>query len=112
MQSKEVTFAGYLSELTARERAVIRVLDGTVRAAAPGAKSSMRFGMPTYDRADRFMAINSQKNYFAFYADPSVLRRFRGELKGLKCGRSCIRSRTLEDAPLPALSRIARESLR
>jgi uncharacterized protein YdhG (YjbR/CyaY superfamily) len=112
MQSKATTFSGYLSELAAEERAVIRVLDSTVRAAAPGATRSMRFGMPTYDLAGRFVAINSQKNYFAFYADPSVVRRFKGELKGLKCGKSCIRFRRLGDAPLPALSRIARETLR
>jgi uncharacterized protein YdhG (YjbR/CyaY superfamily) len=112
MQSKATTFAGYLSELTPKERAVIRVLDRTMRAAAPGATRSMRFGMPTYELAGRVTAINSQRNYFAFYADPSVVRRFRGELKALKCGKSCIRFRRLEDAPLAALSRIARESLR
>jgi uncharacterized protein YdhG (YjbR/CyaY superfamily) len=112
MQSKATTFAGYLSELTPGERAAIRVLDRTVRAAAPGARRSMRFGMPTYDLAGRVTAINSQRNYFALYADPSVVRRFRGKLKGLQCGKSCIRFRKLEDAPLPVLARIARESLR
>jgi uncharacterized protein YdhG (YjbR/CyaY superfamily) len=112
MQSKAATFTDYMSELTAGERSVIRALDKIVRNAAPKAKRSMRFGMPTYDLGEQFMAINSQKNYFSFYADPSVVKRHRDELNGLDCGKSCIRFRKLEDVSLAALSKIAREVLR
>lgn len=111
MQSKAATFAQFLSELPAGKRSVIRALDRVVRAAAPGAVCSMRFGMPTYDCAGRFMALNSQKNYFSFYADPAAVKRNRGELKGLDVGKSCIRFRKLEEVSLPLLSRIARDSL-
>jgi uncharacterized protein YdhG (YjbR/CyaY superfamily) len=72
----------------------------------------MRYGMPTYDSAGRFMALNSQKNYFSFYADPEIVGRYRGELAGLDCGRSCIRFRRLEEVSLPVLARIARDSLK
>jgi uncharacterized protein YdhG (YjbR/CyaY superfamily) len=110
MQSKAATFEKFLAELPAEKRSVIRALDKIVRTAAPKAKCTMRFGMPTYDLADRFMALNSQKNYFSFYADPVVVKRHRGELKGLDCGKSCIRFRSLEDAKVPVLSKIARET--
>lgn len=111
MQSKAKTVAAYLAELPAENRAVIRKLDTIVRAAAPKAKVSMRFGMPTYDLGDRFMALNSQRNYFSFYATPSVVRRYKAELKGLDCGKSCIRFRKLGDVSLDLLGTIAKESL-
>jgi uncharacterized protein YdhG (YjbR/CyaY superfamily) len=110
MQSKATTFSKFLSELPLEKRSVIRALDKVVRAAAPKAKCSMRFGMPTYDLAGRFMALNSQKNYFSFYADPAIVKRYRSELIGLDCGKSCICFRSLEEVSMPTLSKIARDS--
>jgi len=112
MQSKATTFEEFLDELTVEKRSVIRALDKIVRTAAPKAQCSMRYGMPTYDTAGRIIALNSQKNYFSFYADPSIVRRYRSDLKGLDCGKCCIRFRKLEDVSLPTLSKIARETLR
>jgi uncharacterized protein YdhG (YjbR/CyaY superfamily) len=112
MQSKATTFADFISELPIEKRSVIRALDKIVRSAAPKAKCSMRFGMPTYDVGDRFMALNSQKNYFSFYAEPEVVKHHRGDLKGLDCGKCCIRFRKLEEVSLPLLSKIARETLK
>jgi uncharacterized protein YdhG (YjbR/CyaY superfamily) len=111
MQSKATTFSKFLSELPVEKRSVVQALDKIVRAAAPKATCSMRFGMPTYDLDGRFMALNSQKNYFSFYADPDIVKRYRSELKGLDCGKSCIRFQKLEDVFLPILSKIAREAL-
>ncbi len=112
MQSKAKTFAAYTAELSTQDGTVIRALDGIVRAAAPKATFSMRFGMPTYDLADRYIAINSQKNYYSFYATPEIVKRYRSELKGLDCGRCCIRFRNIEDVSLATLGKIARDSLK
>lgn len=70
----------------------------------------MKYGMPTYDLAKRFIAFNAQKNYFSFYADPNIVNRHRGELEGLEVGKSCIRFRKLEDVSLATLGKIVRDS--
>jgi uncharacterized protein YdhG (YjbR/CyaY superfamily) len=110
MQSKASTISEYISGLSPRERSVIEKLDRLVRSAAPRGSGSMKYGMPTYELASRFIAFNAQKSYFSFYADPEVVKRHRAALKGLDVGKSCIRFRHLEDVSLPVLRRIASES--
>jgi uncharacterized protein YdhG (YjbR/CyaY superfamily) len=106
MQSKASSISEYISGLSPRERSVAEALDKMVRSAAPKASGSMKYGMPTYDLAPRIIAFNAQKNYFSFYADPGIVRRYRDELKGLNCGKSCIRFRKIEDVSLATLKRI------
>jgi uncharacterized protein YdhG (YjbR/CyaY superfamily) len=110
MQSKAPTIPKYLSGLPPEERSVLTTLDKMVRSAAPKALGSMKYGMPTYELASRFIAFNSQKNYFSFYADPRIVKRYRQELKGLDCGKSCIRFRKMEDVSMETLRKIVSES--
>jgi uncharacterized protein YdhG (YjbR/CyaY superfamily) len=109
MQSKARTIPEYISGLSPKERSVVGTLNKIVRSAAPKASGSMKYGMPTYDLASRIVAFNAQKNYFSFYADPRVVKKYRAELKGLDCGKSCIRFREIDDALLAILSKIVRE---
>jgi uncharacterized protein YdhG (YjbR/CyaY superfamily) len=106
MQSKAPTISRYFSGLPPEERSVLKTLDRMVRSAAPKAVGSMKYGMPTYELASRFIAFNSQRNYFSFYADPEIVKRHRKELKGLDCGKSCIRFRKIEDVSLETLRKI------
>jgi uncharacterized protein YdhG (YjbR/CyaY superfamily) len=109
MQSKAATIPEYISGLPPGERAVVETLDKMVRSAAPKGSGSMKYGMPTYTLASRIIAFNAQRNYFSFYADPEIVKRYRGELKGLDCGKSCIRFRKIGDVPLATLRRIVRD---
>jgi uncharacterized protein YdhG (YjbR/CyaY superfamily) len=110
MQSTAPTISDYLAGLPPKERSVVETLDKLVRSAAPKASGGMKYGMPTYELANRFIAFNAQRNYFSFYADPQIVKRHRAELKGLDVGKSCIRFRTLGDAPLATLRSIVAES--
>jgi uncharacterized protein YdhG (YjbR/CyaY superfamily) len=110
MQSKARTIPEYISALAPKERSVVATLDKMVRSAAPKASGSMKYGMPTYDLAPRIIAFNAQKNYFSFYADPEIVTRYRDELKGLDCGKSCIRFRAIENVSLATLKKIVRDS--
>lgn len=106
MQSKAATISEYISGLGTRERTVIETLDKLVRAAAPAAAGTMKYGMPTYELPSGFIALNSQKNYFSFYADPAVVKRYGTELRGLDVGKSCIRFRKIENVSLSTLRKI------
>ena len=106
MQSKASTIPEYISGLSTKERSVVETLDKLVRTAAPEASGSMKYSMPTYELASRFIAFNSQKNYFSFYADPEIVKRYRAELRGLDVGKSCIRFRNIEDVSLDTLRKI------
>ena len=106
MQSKAPTITAYLAELNDGDREVIAELDELVRQALPNATASMKYGMPTYDFKGRTIALNAQKNYFSFYADPELVAKYRAELKGLSTGKSCIRFTSGQGAPMAVLRKI------
>jgi uncharacterized protein YdhG (YjbR/CyaY superfamily) len=107
MQSKAATISQYIAGLAPEERSVIRALDRIVRAAAPKGSGSMKYGMPTYDMGGVMIAFNAQRNHFSFYADPGIVKRFRGELGDLDVGKCCIRFRRIEQVSLDVLRKIA-----
>jgi uncharacterized protein YdhG (YjbR/CyaY superfamily) len=98
MQSKASTIADYIASLPHKERAVVEALEKIVRSGLPEAVGGMKYGMPTFAVAGRMVAFNAQKNYFAFYADPKIVKSFSAELKAFDVGKSCIRFRSLEPA--------------
>jgi uncharacterized protein YdhG (YjbR/CyaY superfamily) len=106
MQSKAPSIAAYISELTTEKRVVIEALDRLVRSSLEDAVGTMKFGMPTYEIGGRMIALNAQKNYFSLYVDSAVVKRHHAELKGLDCGKCCIRFRKLEDLPLETIRRM------
>lgn len=109
MQSKAATIPEYVAGLPAGERTVIEALVKLVRAALPGATGAMKYGMPTFAMAGRMVAFNAQKNYFSFYADPAIVRRFADELGAVDVGKSCIRFRALTPALAATLKKIVAE---
>ena len=109
MQSKAKTIPEYIESLPANERRVIEELNKMVRAAIPSASGSMKYGMPVYETGGRMLGFNSQKNYFAFYADPPIVKRHRAQLGDLDVGKSCIRFRRLDKDLLAVLGQIAAE---
>jgi uncharacterized protein YdhG (YjbR/CyaY superfamily) len=106
MQSKASSIKAYLESLDPKDRAVIQQLDELVRAAAPSATGGMKCGMPIYQIGDRMIGFNRQKNYYSFYADPTIVKEFRSELGDLEIGKACIRFRKIEDISLAALQKI------
>jgi len=106
MQSKASTIPEYISGLSSKERSVVATLDKLVRSVVAKGSGSMKYGMPTYAVSSRFIAFNSQKNYYSFYADPKIVMRYRTDLRGLDVGKSCIRFRKIEDVSLVTLRKI------
>ena len=106
MQSKAATIQEYIESLDPGDQVVIKKIDDLVRSAAPMATGGMNYGMPIYQIKDRMIGFNKQKNYFSFYADPTIVERFKSELRNLEIGKSCIRFRKIEDVSLDVLRKI------
>ena len=106
MQSKAATITEYIASLPLGERAVIETLEKIVRSALPKAIGAMKYGMPTFETAGRMVAFNAQKNYFSFYADPPIVKKFANELAAFDVGKSCIRFRALDPTLTATLKKI------
>lgn len=127
--SSALTVAGYLAELPAERRVVIRTLRDLVNRNLPaGYVESMSCGMiawsvplsrypVTYNGQPLMcLALAAQKRNFALYSmvlygDPGQLEWFRGEFRkaGLRLdmGKSCVRFSSLDALPLPAIAGLA-----
>jgi uncharacterized protein YdhG (YjbR/CyaY superfamily) len=92
MQSKAKTVEAYLADVPAERRAALTRLRDLCRELLPDLEETMAYGMPTYGRgADVVTAFASQKNYIAFYAGQVAIQHHAEALKGIDCGKGCIR---------------------
>jgi uncharacterized protein YdhG (YjbR/CyaY superfamily) len=122
------TVAEYLHSLPEERRKVIAKVRSVIKKNLPkGYKERMGWGMISYEIPLKtypdtyngqplcYAALGAQKNYYAVYLmgayiDPKQ-RRFLEEQfakagKKLDMGKSCVRFKTLDDLPLPAIGRV------
>ena len=57
----------YLEALPAERRQALETIRTLMREAAPDARETMHYGMPTYDLAGMLFAFASQKRYMSLY---------------------------------------------
>ncbi|HTH49047.1 MAG TPA: DUF1801 domain-containing protein [Candidatus Limnocylindria bacterium] len=112
MTSKAKTVDAFLAELPAERRAVLEPLRKAIGKAAPKAVESMDYGMPCWKIGGEMLcALNAQKHYFAFYIGSSAHAACADLLKGLDCGRSCIRFKRAEQLPASAITKLVKARL-
>lgn len=113
MTSAAKTVAEFLDQLPADRRAILEPLVETVRRVAPQAAESMEFRMPTWKLGEEIVcALNSQKNYVSFYISDQTHAECAELLKGLDCGKVCIRFRRAEQLPPAAVAQLVKVRLR
>ena len=125
VSSAERTVEGYLDSLPPERRAVVSAVRDLVRRSLPrGYRETMEWGMigygiplerypDTYNGQPLcYAALAAQKNHYALYlmsayqegADTNWLKdAFARAGKTLDMGKSCLRFKSLDDLPLPAI---------
>lgn len=113
MTSEAKTVAEYLGQLPPDRRAILEPLVTAIRQAAPVAAESMEYRMPTWRFGGEILcALNSQKNYVSFYISEETHAECADLLKGLDCGKVCIRFRRAEQLPPTAVTRLVKVRLK
>lgn len=102
----------YLSSLPEDRRAALEAVRTLIRESVPGVRETMRYRMPTYELNEVILAVASQKNYMSLYLDVDLVGKYKAELAGLDCGKSCVRFRRLEQLPLDTVKKIIIETVR
>ena len=111
VQSKPATVDDYMAELPADRSDALRRLRAIARCELAGCEERMMYGMPAYIRADGSgFAFASQKQYIALYVEPAVHARNAEALKGLDCGKCCIRFRKPGDIDFALVERLLRDT--
>ena len=104
MKSDAATVDEYLETLPEDRREIVVALRQEIHTHAPGLTESMEYGMPTFSSHKPRLALASQKHYLALYVMPKGLfAKHKEALKGLNCGKGCIRFTRLEQLPMDAI---------
>ena len=108
------TVASFLKGLRADRRKALTALRRTIKKAAPRARESIEGGVPVYRlNGELLCAMASRAQYLAFYAcNTKLLPRHKKKLKGLNCGKSCIRFKRLEQLPMEVIRDVVKEAAR
>ncbi|MBS1517631.1 MAG: DUF1801 domain-containing protein [Bacteroidetes bacterium] len=111
MITKADTVTEFLQKIDPDRKKELTKLRKIIKKTIPQVKETMKYGMPTYEYNGKvILAFNSQKNYMAFYADTKSVAKNKDLLKGLNCGKGCIRFKKLEDFPEKVIVKIIKDS--
>jgi uncharacterized protein YdhG (YjbR/CyaY superfamily) len=93
MQSKAASVDEYLKEVPAERLEAMKKLRALFLKELKGYKESMQYGGPCYSRNNVIEAgFASQKHFIGVYIlKTDVMKKYKGELKGVSTGKGCIR---------------------
>lgn len=77
-----------------------------IRAAAPGANESLKWGMPAFSYGRVLVTFAAFKHHIGFYPTPSALRAFANDLSKFVTSDASIQFRLEKPLPLPLIRKI------
>ena len=109
-QTKEID--GYIESLPDGRREAIAELRSWIHETLPEATDVIEYGMPGAYQDALICSYKSQKNYMSLYMDVEIVEKHKAELDeaGLDCGKSCIRSRRIEQLPEETIKTMLHET--
>jgi uncharacterized protein YdhG (YjbR/CyaY superfamily) len=99
-KAKPKTTTEYINAAPKEARRKLREMRACIRAAAPGAKESLKWGMPAFSYRRILVTFAAHKNHIGFYPTPSAVKFFADDLKRFKTARGSIQFPL--EKPLPA----------
>ena len=85
-----MTVAAYIQTAPKEARAKLRAMRAAIRAAAPEAAESMKWGMPAYSGRRILVTFAAHANHIGFYPTPSAVSAFAPRLKKFKTAKGSI----------------------
>jgi uncharacterized protein YdhG (YjbR/CyaY superfamily) len=97
VQSKAKSVADYIKEADDTRRPYLTKFRKLAREILAECDEDMDYGMPVYKKNGELVtAFANQKGYIAFYAGHRAIADHKAALKGIDCGKGCIRYKNLE----------------
>lgn len=105
-QAKDID--DYIARCPAEVQDVLQELRQTIRQAAPDAKETINYMMPTFTLEGNLVHFAAFKNHIGFYPAPSGIDQFREELSTYELSKGTIRFPLGQPLPLKLVSRIVK----
>jgi uncharacterized protein YdhG (YjbR/CyaY superfamily) len=96
----------YINAAPKEAQKKLREMRACIRTSAPGAKESLKWGMPAFSYRRILVAFAAFKHHIGFYPTSSAVRAFANDLSRFATGRGSIQFPLEKPLPLPLIRKI------
>jgi len=96
----------YINAAPKETRKKLREMRACIRASAPGAKETLKWGMPAYSYRRILVTFAAFKHHIGFYPTPSAVRAFEDDLSKFVTAKGSIQFPLEKPLPLPLIRKI------
>jgi uncharacterized protein YdhG (YjbR/CyaY superfamily) len=96
----------YINAAPKEARKKLREMRACIRASAPGAKESLKWGMPAFSYRRILVTFAAFKHHIGFYPTPSAVRAFAKDLSKFATAKGSIQFPLEKPLPLPLIRKI------
>ncbi len=96
----------YINAAPKEAREKLREMRACIRASAPGAKESLKWGMPAFSYRRILVTFAAFKNHIGFYPTPSAVKAFADNLSKFVTAKGSIQFPLEKPLPLPLIRKI------
>ena len=96
----------YINAAPKEARKKLREMRACIRAAAPGARESLKWGMPAFSYRRILVTFAAFKHHIGFYPTPSAVKAFANELSKFATAKGSIQFPLENPLPLPLIRKI------
>lgn len=102
----------YINAAPRKSRKKLREMRACIRAAAPGAKESLKWGMPAFSYQRILVTFAAFKHHIGFYPTPSAVKAFAKDLSKFVTADASILFPLEKPLPLSLIRKITRFRVR
>jgi uncharacterized protein YdhG (YjbR/CyaY superfamily) len=96
----------YINAAPKEAQKKLREMRACIRAAAPGAEESLKWGMPAFSYRRILVTFAAFKHHIGFYPTPSAVKAFANDLAKFATAKGSIQFPLEKPLPLPLIRKI------
>lgn len=97
---------GYIASFPEETRELLEQLRSTIRKAAPEAKETINYGIPTFTLKGNLVHFAAFKNHIGFYPTPSGIEAFKNDLSAYEGAKGSVKFSLDKPIPFELIGRI------
>jgi uncharacterized protein YdhG (YjbR/CyaY superfamily) len=105
-KARPTSITEYINAAPKEARKKLREMRACIREAAPGAKESLKWGMPAFSYRRILVTFAAFKHHIGFYPTPSAVRAFANDLSKFATAKGSIQFPLEKPLPLPLIRKI------
>jgi uncharacterized protein YdhG (YjbR/CyaY superfamily) len=105
-KTRPANITEYINAAPKEARKKLREIRACIRTSAPGAKESLKWGMPAFSYRRILVTSAAFKRHIGFYPTPSAVKAFAKDLSKFATARGSIQFPLEKPLPLPLIRKI------